>query len=193
MTTCLGLDVSMLRWINLGMGRPWLDPFFVFVTQARHCILPAAIGALLLAARGGRRGRMVLAALALCVLMTDQVSSHLIKPWIHRIRPCNAEMGLRLPDGARGTLSFPSGHATNTAGAATVVALAYPPWAVPVVVVAVVISLSRVYLGLHYPSDILGGFLLGALLGLLSWLLIRRWAGPIDIHNRTPQAGAPKA
>ena len=176
MTTCLSLDVSLLRWINLGMGRPWLDPFFVFVTQARHFILPAAIGALLLAVRGGRRGRAVLAALALCVLITDQVSSHLIKPWIHRIRPCNVEMGLRLPDGTRGTLSLPSGHATNAAGAATVVALAYPPFAVPAVLAAAVVGLSRIYLGLHYPSDVLGGFLLGAIFGWLSWRFFRHWA-----------------
>jgi len=180
MTNFLALDRALLRWINLGMGRPWLDPFFVFVTEFRHFVLPAAIGAILLAVYGGRRGRAVLAALALCVLMTDQVSSHLLKPWIHRIRPCNVEMGLRLPHGSRGTLSFPSGHATNSAGAATVVALAYPSLAVPAILITAAAGLSRIYLGLHYPSDVLVGYFLGALLGWLSWRLLRRWAGDAD-------------
>jgi membrane-associated phospholipid phosphatase len=62
---------------------------------------------------------------------------------------------------APATYSFPSGHATVSFACATVLALAVPRLRVPLIVLAVLISFSRVYVGVHYPGDVLAGAVLG--------------------------------
>lgn len=74
-----------------------------------------------------------------------------------------------IPDSA----SFPSGHSATAFAAAVAVGLFYPRLRTPLLALAAVVALSRVYLGVHYASDVLAGSLLGALLGLLSVWVVR--------------------
>lgn len=168
------LDLHTLTWINHGLGTPWLDPVWILVTTVRTYIVPGVAGLAFILTRTGRRGRATVVALGLSVLAADTLSSRVIKPWVGRIRPCNVVSGLRLPDGARGTLSFPSGHATNSAAAAAVVSCAFPATLPYCAAVVLMVGFSRVYLGLHYPSDVLGGYLIGVLIGLLCWRTVSR-------------------
>jgi membrane-associated phospholipid phosphatase len=71
-------------------------------------------------------------------------------------------------------LGFPSGHAATSFAGATVLALALPRLAVPLYALATLIALSRVYVGVHYPGDILAGALLGAAVGAAVWALVVR-------------------
>ena len=174
-TTAAAMDLGALNWVNHDLGRTWVDPFWVLVTTVRTYALPGLSGVAFLLARCGRRGRAAVVAIALSILAADAVSSRIVKPLFGRIRPCNAVADLRLPDGRRGTLSFPSGHATNSAAIATVVSCAFPPMLPYSAAVALMVGFSRVYLGLHYPSDVLGGYLLGVTIGLLSWWAVSRW------------------
>jgi undecaprenyl-diphosphatase len=70
--------------------------------------------------------------------------------------------------------SFPSGHAQAAFGTATYVSLVYPRLAVPAAVVAVLIGVSRIYLGVHFPIDVLAGALLGIGFSVCGFLLRRR-------------------
>ena len=94
------------------------------------------------------------------ILIAESVSGAL-KAQVERDRPPvvdpDPEPLMRVPD----THSFPSGHATVAFACATVLALAVPRLAVPLYVLAAVVAFSRVYVGVHYPFDVLAGALLG--------------------------------
>lgn len=87
----------------------------------------------------------------------------------------------RLPRlaGAPSSLSFPSAHATSSLAAASAMARVAPGARIPLYALAGAIGLTRPYLGMHYPSDVLGGFALGLLVG-------RLWpgVGPKDVEDR---------
>jgi decaprenylphosphoryl-5-phosphoribose phosphatase len=87
----------------------------------------------------------------------------------------------RLPPlaGAPSSLSFPSAHATSSLAAASAMARVAPEARIPLYALAGAIGLTRPYLGMHYPSDVLGGFALGLLIG-------RLWpgVGPKDVEDR---------
>lgn len=74
--------------------------------------------------------------------------------------------------------SFPSDHTTVAAAAAMVGALAWPKWGWALLVGALLIGLARVFAGIHYPGDILGGMVFGCVAGFLAWIVIERLAVP---------------
>ncbi len=76
------------------------------------------------------------------------------------------------PLGCNGTYSFPSNHALNNFAAATFFYKLYPNLKWVLFITAFLIALSRVYLGLHYPSDILGGAIIGIIFGYIFSLLV---------------------
>ena len=99
------------------------------------------------------------------VLLAESVSGAL-KEWIERDRPPLADPDpepiVRLPD----TYSFPSGHATVSFACATVLALAVPRLRYPLYALAALISWSRVYVGVHYPLDVVAGAAIGVALAI---------------------------
>lgn len=112
--------------------------------------------------RGGARGRaLALVALGLVVL-SDQGSASLLKPLFGRPRPHSELPG------------FPSSHASNLFAQATLFSWAYPRLTAALFAIASVVGFSRVYLGKHYPLDVLGGALFGAACGVLAIVVVRR-------------------
>jgi len=179
-------DVFFFRWVNEGWSSGALDAFFSFVTDERN---PwnwalAVMGVLWLVLRGGVRGRCALFAIVLSVASADLLAARVVKPVVARTRPCNALADVRTPWKKSGSYSFPSNHAANQAAAMGVLSLAYPPATPTFAAVALVVGTSRVYLGLHYPSDVLCGFILGMALAVLFW----RWADAYRVRwlNRHP-------
>lgn len=163
----LPFDDAAFRWLNGGLG-PWADSVMAAMSDA-HAIVPwIAVAGLIAATVGGRRWRRTLVLVGLVVAITDPTNRFLVKRLFARDRPCQVLSGVvlrasRCPVSA----SFPSSHSVNTAAAATVVALEHPALTVPLVVVAVVTALSRVYQGVHFPLDVLGGLVLGAGFGFV--------------------------
>lgn len=126
---------------------------------------------------GGERGFFA----ALHMAATGTVSLALyktLKRWTRRPRPCAADARIRAWIAPLDEFSFPSGH-TLHAVTFSFVAIAYFPWLAWVLApFAVCIALSRVLLGLHYPSDVLAAIAIGAVLGKLS-LVAGNLVGPI--------------
>jgi undecaprenyl-diphosphatase len=168
-------DVALFRWVNEDFSSPVLDAFFSFVTNPRNWIAPITLAVVWLLVKGGAKGRFTVLAIVLSVALTDPLATRVIKPLVKRVRPCNILSHVNTPAGGSGAYSFPSVHAANQGASMTVLSMAYPPGSVTFVGIALLVGLSRVYLGLHYPSDILGGYIVGIAIGFACWRLADRW------------------
>jgi len=131
-----------------------------------------------------RRGAWrLLPLLGAAVGLADSITSRLFKPLFGRLRPCHAldlAAQLHLPDGCGGQFGFLSSHAANSFALATFLLLVLPAGRfrglrIGVLLWAAWLSYSRIYLGAHYPSDVLGGAAVGALLAAGAASLFQRW------------------
>ncbi|MEP7235468.1 MAG: phosphatase PAP2 family protein, partial [Ignavibacteriota bacterium] len=130
------------------------------------------------------KGVRITIACLLLVGTTDLLTNRLIKEIVARPRPCSLRdqsageySWLRIPDGARGGYGFPSSHAVNNFAAVFFFVILFPRnkriwW---LFFPAVIVALSRVYLGLHYPSDVLAGMIIGACFGIGGGMLVRKF------------------
>ena len=136
-----------------------------------------------------RNPRIVLLCMIIATAGSDQVCYHL-KRDIGRPRPCFDESfstQVSYRGDVYGNRSFPSAHSANSASLAAVTAFAYPPLAPFVFLLSALVGFSRIYLGVHYPLDVLTGWGIGMLTALCTWLVFRRMAsrpGLIGFANR---------
>ncbi len=151
----------------------WLNPVFEGLSYAGRLGLLWIVIALVLYAVYRRWGVFALTVLA--VAFADWSATGL-KALIGRPRPpvryAEPKTLVPLPHDA----SFPSGHAATSFAAATMLSLSFPRFAPFLYVLAAAVAFSRVYVGVHYPLDVLGGALLGALVSVVLRLLVNRRA-----------------
>jgi undecaprenyl-diphosphatase len=172
----LAWDTAIFRAIHLGLHHPWLDPVMRALTDPGWLKIPILVllGALFLTR--GRRGIAGVVVLALTIAASDQLSSKVLKPVFKRARPSVALQDSRPLFGVRRTNAFPSSHATNSFATAPVVAALFPQARIAAYALAGAISFSRIYVGDHWPSDVVAGAILGLCLGLLGRkALARLW------------------
>jgi undecaprenyl-diphosphatase len=143
----------------------------------------------------GKRGLLGALVLALTIAAADQTSAKLLKPLVQRPRPSATLEDSRPLFGVRGSYSFPSVHATNSFAAALVIDAVFPGRRVAFLAAAGLVSYSRVYVGDHWPSDVIAGALLGALIGWLGRRLYMRLAARLAARAAgvRPGAAAPSA
>jgi undecaprenyl-diphosphatase len=166
----LAWDEGLFRLVNGRWQHPTLDTFLPFITDWKNFQIPLAVVAVVLFVLGGARGRRFVLLALMTVVVADALSTYAVKYPVWRPRPCNALEGVRVLVGCTHSPSFPSNHAVNITAAATLVGLAARPLLMPVVSLAILVLYSRIYVGVHYPLDVLSGAGLGISVALLlSW------------------------
>jgi undecaprenyl-diphosphatase len=173
-------DTTLLLFFN-GLRAPWLDPMVRFATDWGLYGFPLAL-LVVLAVRRSREEARSLRDGWLAFLLSLLVSETILKPIVARPRP-TAVAWLRDQLHVLGTVpppastGMPSGTATACMAGATWIALRYGPrWGSVAIAVAVALSLSRLYAGVHYPRDLLAGWLVGAATAV-GVDRFSRWAG----------------
>ena len=107
------------------------------------------------------------------VLFGLLVTNLVLKNWVARVRPYELIQGLNCLVGPQDDFSFPSGHTTNSLACAWVLFRRAPrKWGVTALVAAILISLSRLYVGVHYPTDVFGGAVIGICSACLAMRLV---------------------
>ena len=180
METLSNIDSDLFLFLN-GLHADWLDKVMIAITQMWIWMPLYLLLIYWIVKQYGKRCWWIFLAVGLVVLCSDQLSAHVCKPLFQRLRPCyNADFQniIYLPKGmAGGKYGFVSSHAANTFAVAAFLTAALRRnlnWIGFVLYFwAFISSYSRIYLGFHYPGDILCGALLGILVGIILWKLFQ--------------------
>ncbi len=176
------LDRALFFLINENGQNSFFDWFMPFMTDLDHFVYVLLALAVWVLWSRGKAGMAFLIFIGLTLTLTDQFSSHVLKDWIGRIRPCHVLPGVHMLTDCNTSFSFPSSHAVNIFAAAFFLARLWRRLAWPIYGIAAVVGYSRIYIGIHYPLDVVGGAGIGLLIAWpMYWLkekAIARWISP---------------
>ncbi|MCK4428049.1 MAG: phosphatase PAP2 family protein [candidate division Zixibacteria bacterium] len=155
------LDTTLFYLLNVGLQNGIFDFLMPVLTNLDYWRIPLGLMAVLLLIFGKKKGRIAVLLLVLGITLSDQVCNNLLKPLIQRIRPCNVLENIHLLVNCTKAYSFPSSHAMNIFTGATLLSFSYRKIKVILFIIAILVSYSRIYVGVHYPFDVLAGVILG--------------------------------
>jgi undecaprenyl-diphosphatase len=156
------LDRAAFHAVNSGLHNRVFDWLMPVLSDDRRFKPFFVATFLLLLVFGKTRGRWAALLVIPLIALSDQISSNLLKDLFDRARPCITLPDVRLVGtGCSDRGSMPSSHAANMAAAALHFALFYRRLWLPLGLMAFAVGYSRVYVGVHYPADVLVGFAVG--------------------------------
>ena len=158
----LKVDIILLQFFNATLANPLFDAIMPVITRLDFWRIPILLALAGIAVFGGRYGLVSVVMGVVLLTITDQLSSNLLKDLFGRVRPCHELEGIRVLTGCGNTKAFPSSHAVNTMAAAVFFGYRYRRILPELVGLSLLVSYSRVYIGIHYPGDLLAGWILGA-------------------------------
>jgi len=165
-----GVDKAVFLFFNACLTHPALDFVMPRITELSFWTIPGLLAAAVFVLRENKKKALIILGLtALTVAISDPFSSQILKKIFTRPRPCNPESfveGGRFLLGMWKSYSFPSSHSMNMFAVAMLYACFYPKLWIYFFAFASMIGYTRVYCGVHYPSDVLGGAVFGCLTGL---------------------------
>lgn len=190
METLKKLDADLFLYLNNAGSESW-DKFWMILTDQWLAIPLYVILALMILWKTGFKSAVISGAMILATVVVTYIISYLLKNGVARLRPCNVydiytEIRFPLKEIGKGcgTYGFVSSHATVATGMIVLIGMIlkrYFKFIMPVLIVWLMLfSYSRIYLGKHYPGDIIAGFIIGVIIGFTAYKLRlwieRKWA-----------------
>jgi undecaprenyl-diphosphatase len=173
------IDTALFLFLN-ELHSSWMDPIMVFISGKKEWIPLYLIFVIMIIKHFKWQAVWILLGIGLTITLSDQLASGFMKPFFARFRPSRSpelEGLVHIVNGyTGGKYGFASSHAANAFGLATFLWLAFREqykWFVWIFVWATIVAYSRIYLGVHYPGDILVGAFIGISFGYLSFRLQR--------------------
>lgn len=172
--TLIKLDGDILLWIQDNLRADCLDPIIKAITYLGNggifwilvCILLMLI----------KKTRATGAVCSCSLAVTFLINNLILKNVIARVRPYEAIESLTRIIGAQSDFSFPSGHSGASFAVAVVIFMEMPKkYGIPAVILAFLIALSRLYVGVHYPSDVIAGIATGTVYAVICVMVYRKF------------------
>jgi undecaprenyl-diphosphatase len=185
MTKIMEWDRELFLWLN-GFHTPWLDDVMYLMTKTIFW-LPLYLLLLYVIFKNYRvDGLFILIGLGVAIALANTITSELMKPYFARLRPSHEptlDKLIHIINGYRGgQYGFASSHAANTFASAVMLWLVFKKtyrWFGLIFLWAVLATYTRIYLGVHYPGDIITGLVIGGVCGCLGFLIFKalrtRW------------------
>lgn len=194
MNALLELDKNLLLFLN-GMHSPFMDEVMWFFSRIPVWIPLYILFIVLIILRFRKKAWLIIPLVILLIACSDQSSVHLFKEVFHRLRPSHEpslEGMLHFVNNYKGgTYGFISSHASNTFALAVFLSLLFRKrwFTTGILLWAGIVSYSRIYLGVHYPGDVLSGALWGSFLAVIFFLVYHKLALSLFKEKTVTDAG----
>ena len=175
-TWAVSFDLPILDWIQANMANPFLDFIMPWITILGDAGIFWMICAAILAIT--KKYRRIGFGMAIAMVLGLLVCNVTLKPLVARIRPYDFQETLgvtvNLLIEKQHDFSFPSGHTIASFEACTVMLLGSKKLGIPATILAILIAFSRMYLYVHYPTDVIASVILGTLFGVIGYLVTHK-------------------
>ena len=168
------IDFKLLIILNQKISNSLFNSIMPIITNEDYWGIPILCLIIYLLFFGQKKGKIVLCLLIISLGINDYICASIIKPTIARLRPSHEFLeyiNLLVPRG--GKWSMPSNHASNMFVLATIISNFYSKTKAGIFLIAILVSFSRVYVGVHYPMDVIVGASIGTTIAII---IISLWS-----------------
>jgi len=177
------IDKALFLFINMTLSNRVTDILMPIITADNLLRVGYVATLILILVKGSKNLRWAVLFSLLVVLFTDQIVAGLIKPLIARARPCQVMDQINLLVNCGAGKSMPSAHAGNAFGQVLFFMFINRKLKYYLLIAGFLISISRVFVGVHYPGDIIVGSMIGALIGWFFYILYMKFLNRIEMKN----------